>query len=118
MFDNKIVLDDTLIGMPGINYFLAILDASNTTTIDELKNEKINPDVYPNPTSGIFIINFKNKSSTTTICVYDVLGNCILNKYKCTELSSEIDLSTQAKGIYFIEIISAEERVVKKVALN
>lgn len=73
--------------------------------------------VFPNPSSGIFTIDIKNTSSETNICVCDVLGNCILNKLS-VKGEEQIDLRDQTKGIYFLELVSDGERVVKKIVLN
>lgn len=72
--------------------------------------------IFPNPSSGIFTL--QNLSAETNVCVYDVLGNCLLNKLFVKKTDQQIDLSTQPKGIYFIEMISEGERVVKKIVLN
>lgn len=118
VFDNQIALHNTFIGMPGIHYFLAILDAGNTTTINEMKNGGNYADVYPNPSAGIFTVNLKIKNIDLKICVYDVLGNCLLNKDYHNDAIPKIDLSCHAKGFYFLEIISDRERVMKKVILE
>ncbi|MBC7884258.1 MAG: T9SS type A sorting domain-containing protein, partial [Saprospiraceae bacterium] len=73
--------------------------------------------IFPNPTSGMFTIKSMN-SNNSSICIYDVLGNCILNKTPLQNNSHTIDLSTQAKGIYFVEISSGGEKVVKKISLQ
>lgn len=74
--------------------------------------------IYPNPSSGIFTVNLKNKTAETKICVYDVLGNCVLDKISVKNSNQEIDLSNQAKGIYFMEIISDGEKEVQKIVLQ
>lgn len=73
--------------------------------------------VYPNPSEGNFTVNLKNVNEST-ICIYDVLGNCILNKRSMNDANPQFDLSHQSKGIYFMEIVSDGERVVKKIVLQ
>ncbi len=87
-----------------------------TGIIEGQKN--LNFIIYPNPSSGIFTINFKNKTVETEICIHDVLGNCVLNKVSVKNSNQEIDLSSQPKGIYFLEIVSDNERAVKKIVLQ
>ena len=74
--------------------------------------------VYPNPSSGKFTVNFKNKTGENIICVDDVLGNCVYDKVSTKNSTEEINLSKQLKGIYFMEILSDGERVVKKIVLQ
>lgn len=99
------------------NVFVAKYTCNNNIAVNELSNEE-NISVYPNPSSGIFTINLQNKTSDTKICVYDVLGNCVLNKVYGKDASPKINLSNQPKGIYFLEIVSDEKRVVQKIILN
>ena len=87
------------------------------TNIPNPRND-IEIEIYPNPSSGIFTINLKNKTVESKICVYDVLGNCVLDKVSVKNSSQEIDLSGQPKGIYFMEIVSGGERAVKKIILE
>jgi hypothetical protein len=77
-------------------------------------NEK---NIFPNPSSGIFTLSI-SKSHETKICVYDPLGNCLLKNNYLNETNLMIDISNQPKGIYFIEIISDEKRIVKKVVMQ
>jgi len=74
--------------------------------------------IFPNPTSGIFTISFNNQTMEAKIRVYDVLGNSVLTEVHNDERNQEIDLSNQRKGIYFIEVIGDDERIVKKVAVE
>jgi len=75
---------------------------------------------FPNPTSGTFIIRSTEKISQITIT--DLSGQTI---YKKEFLSSplgvrgvEIDLSSQSKGIYFIQLITERESLTRKIILN
>ena len=74
--------------------------------------------VFPNPSSGIFTVDFKNTTVATQICVYDVLGNCLWNKNCRNEENTKIDLSSQPKGIYFLEIVSDNKKSVNKIVLQ
>jgi hypothetical protein len=80
-------------------------------------NDKDNISLYPNPSTGIFTINL-NKPAKSKICIHDVLGNCIMEKEYQNEENLSIDLSNQAKGIYFLEVVVDNKRNVKKVVLQ
>ena len=64
--------------------------------------------IYPNPSSGVFTI-----SSDATIDAVEVsnsLGEVVLKDSK-----SQIDISNQSEGIYFVKISSNGQTVMKKV---
>lgn len=75
--------------------------------------------VYPNPSSGIFSVSMNfPKAQDVTVKVINVLGETI--SYKVMENVSSnvstIDLGSQPKGMYFVEITSdSGEKTVKKI---
>ncbi len=75
-------------------------------------------EIYPNPSSRIYTLNLKSKTDATKICVTDILGNCLLSKVSENDTNPTIDLLGQPKGIYFVEIVSSSERVMKKIVLE
>jgi hypothetical protein len=81
-----------------------------------------NISIYPNPTDGIFTIEF---TATTAIdvsfSVLNVLGQEIpLNKIKATIgiNKQQFDLSGFAKGVYYLKLISENGIMDKKVVLE
>lgn len=112
-----IIGTDTLPLTDGESFFLAKYNCDFSTAMVELNNEK-NMAVYPNPSFGIFTINLKNKAIENKICVYDILGNCVIEKMSMKNSNEEIDLSKQSKGIYFVEIVAGQERDIQKIVLQ
>lgn len=79
----------------------------------------INPiiSVYPNPTEGVFNVDFKN---VTTIKVLSALG-AVLYETKIeqlTEGTKNIDLSNFTNGIYFINVSNGTNSSNHKIILN
>ena len=101
----------------GFVYNIALARYDGGTVGIEENTEMNDVSIYPNPTSGIFTVNIRN-CRDAKICVYDVLGNCLLNKDCRNDVSSKINLSCQPRGIYFVELLSGENRVVRKVAVQ
>ncbi len=58
--------------------------------------------ISPNPSTNIFTIHTSSKNILSKICVYDLLGNCVMDKKVLTD--GVIDLSGKAKGIYFVKV--------------
>jgi hypothetical protein len=82
------------------------------------KHERINFDVYPNPTSGILTISKKNIDiSSNQIFIKNVLGNVVkVVAFDAALESIKIDLSSLMEGCYFI----TDERnsTIARVVLN
>lgn len=96
--------------------FVAKFSDKSITSIREttLKDDII---IYPNPSSGIFTFNSLNHPNAS-LAVWDLLGNCLLRKNCKGEANPKIDLSLHPKGIYFLEILSDNLRIVKKVSVQ
>lgn len=88
-----------------------------TTGIDE--SNSVNPviSVYPNPTEGIFNVDFKN---ATSIKVLNTLGAVIYEEKieQLTEGTKNIDLSSFTNGIYFINVSNGTNSSNHKIILN
>jgi hypothetical protein len=74
--------------------------------------------VFPNPFIETCTVTFKNSVVNKSVCIYNSLGQCVINKLSTKNCKLEIDLSTQSKGIYFMEILSGEKRSVNKIVLQ
>lgn len=70
--------------------------------------------LFPNPTHGLLTI--ASKDAITAIDVFDHLGRKV-NQFNAIQ-NNQIDLSHLEDGIYFVEIISAERKVVQKLILK
>jgi phosphatidylserine/phosphatidylglycerophosphate/cardiolipin synthase-like enzyme len=73
--------------------------------------------LYPNPTNGIFHITAKENSlnDSVELRVYDVLGNKVLEKHSTNLTNESIDLSNQASGMYFVDVLNSGKEVWFKV---
>jgi hypothetical protein len=78
--------------------------------------------LYPNPTKGIVNIVFSsNLSQNLSVRIVNVIGENVfiddLNQF-VGEYSKQIDLSNNAKGIYFLEIEASDGIINKKLILQ
>ncbi len=62
--------------------------------------------IYPNPNNGIFILEVNSPSK---IIITNLLGEEILRQ-ETTNGKNKIDIQNQASGIYFVKIISSENK--------
>ena len=71
--------------------------------------------IYPNPNTGIFIIEGAEQNSN--VIITDMLGQITL-RTKFFGEKTEIDLSNYSNGIYFIQLISEYGLASKKIIIN
>ncbi len=83
-------------------------------------SEKIK--VYPNPTKGIFYIEYlANSTSQTKISIFNNSGELIAERTitNAIGINTEVfDLNEFAAGIYSIQIISGKHKIVKQVVVE
>ncbi len=86
-------------------YYMSV----ETKTLRTNKNEVLNMDFYPNPTSTNFYI--KSKIKIKGIRIYNVLGKLVksINKDK-----QNIDISAFSKGSYFVKVFT-EQGTINKI---
>jgi hypothetical protein len=90
------------------------LNNSCNNGINELKNDDYFT-LYPNPSYGTFAI--ETKVNEYTLIITNVLGEIILSRKLQTE-KSEIDISNQASGIYFIMVKYKNRTGIQKLILQ
>lgn len=81
--------------------------------------------IYPNPNDGRFIVQMDaQQESDYELKIFNVIGNFIFNfvipaQAGISPIQEEIDLSNEAKGIYFISIYNESGQVgMKKIVLR
>ena len=85
----------------------------NLTAIDHLYNNGIH--IYPNPTHGIFYIDFGKEAANCAYAISDVSGQ-ILNITEHSNASVlKVDLSGFTAGVYFVAITEGGKTTVVKV---
>lgn len=80
------------------------LDTSACVTISGvgLDENVMNASLFPNPTSGTVTVQFPNELNLETIIVTDVTGRIIRSNENITTQNYEVDLTHEAKGIYYV----------------
>jgi hypothetical protein len=112
------VADDFGVGIHEI--IVTVINEANCSYTDQLMVEvkkplRVDPQsnehlvlVYPNPNSRLFIVEFsKNIEFPVFISLYDITGQCILNKeleYMEKGEQLYVDLLGRTKGIYILKI--------------
>jgi len=92
-----------------------ILKYDGTVGIDENENAQALFITYPNPTSGTFIV--RTKSAAKKISIFNSLGEEIFRRENFPSANATIDLSAEAKGIYFVKVVLDGKVGVRKIVL-
>ena len=87
----------------GISYGKEISFITDATSIDDIENSDF-VTIYPNPSTGILNIDFKNTHELVNINISDISGKIFYSEKINTSEKQSIMLSHLAKGIYFIRI--------------
>ena len=74
--------------------------------------------VYPNPTSGTVTLDLNDVMDNFEVQVVDVTGQTVYRELVKESNRLEFDLSGQATGVYFVNVIAAEEKKSFKVILQ
>jgi uncharacterized repeat protein (TIGR03803 family) len=98
-------------GEADVVFKLGLVTGVNEINIDsEIK-------IYPNPSDGFFSITMEHPAPKTQMAIYNAVGEVIC-KYVINGSKSDIDLSVQPNGIYFIHINTEKGVAVKKIIVN
>jgi len=133
---NSVILNPGFISQGSLtsgNYFFAYIhgcnggstspylfktNSSGVQNAENIKQKEIfeSVKVYPNPSSGIFIIAMDDESDAQ-VDVYDVQGK-IVRSLKHSGFKSEVNLNNLPKGMYFVNIKSEKYKITKKIAIE
>ena len=89
-----------------------------------IENQKLQQalNIYPNPSSGLFVIDFPTKSDKVCqVRVFSIEGKEVFEQvWNAPSLNTkhELDLSQLANGVYYISINQAEEMVKSRVIIQ
>lgn len=86
------------------------------TGVNELASSDLK--IYPNPTTGVFTIESKNVS-IKKIKIYNLIGEEVRFEVQMKNEKPSIDLSTQSKGVYFVELTdNSGQSIIKKLIVQ
>jgi len=75
--------------------------------------------ISPNPSTGVFSVNFDNAESLKGITIINMMGQAIKNINTTASLNSyNFDLSAMPKGMYTIQCIFEEGTVARKIIVQ
>lgn len=87
------------------------------TAISDNSSDIKSVSIYPNPTSGRINVAVNNGNNINEVVVLDITGNVLMSK-SVNANNISLDLSSFAKGLYLVKVVTAEDSFVKKVVLK
>ncbi len=97
------------------NAVRCVRDITSTGTgIDALAEEN-QPAVYPNPTAGLFTLQTHQFGTASRLMLTDSLGRMVLEEEIISEKSIQIDLTNRPDGLYFICLLTGQDRKTIKI---
>jgi parallel beta-helix repeat protein len=88
-----------------------------STSIDENDNQVR---IYPNPTTGKFIIEMGEVTENTVITITNLLGETVLDLQgeSTQEGLIEVDMSAFATGVYMVRIQSGAKTTIERIVIS
>ncbi len=71
--------------------------------------------VYPNPTTGNFILELTGEVDNVTVDIYGMCGEKVLTEVLCEQHKHEFSLSDKPNGIYFVRITTGGKAETAKI---
>lgn len=105
---------DQSINQEGVTLDNVMVSAKKSS---QIKKENLLFTVYPNPSNGIFKINWKMERDYT-YQVTDITGKMILQTMKTSSRTEQLDLTGVASGMYFLTINSDGDTATQKLIVR
>ena len=90
--------------------YFCIDDFNGEAPDDGIEENELNVAVYPNPAHDFVTVETHGRASLQGIEIYDITGHCVL---KSSE--SKIDINALPEGIYFITVVTENQKFVEKI---
>ena len=85
------------------NIFITKFTLEENLSLQDISKSKFV--IYPNPSSGNFIVSFENPLADANIQIFDMQGR-IVHAQKATQSKTVINVSNLSKGMYLLNVIS------------
>jgi len=94
------------------------IDSSSTNMVNA-DHERLNYQLYPNPTTGKFYIRLPGNARNTSVRIYEISGREVKLKVSCSPLSElELDTGNLVGGLYIIKIEHNGNYMVQKIVIR
>lgn len=88
-------------GCPGATTITQVVQSC--TGVMQLNNANLQLKLYPNPTNGIFTIELSSINASTTLEIYNAIGQLVMSS-ELTSYSATVNTDQMTKGIYIVRV--------------
>jgi PKD repeat protein len=93
-----------------------------TVGVSDITDNKLNVNIYPNPSSGNFNISlFSADGDNCTLLVYNLLGECLYRDYfrlASGKNSRSINLESLSQGLYYLKLEFNNNSFIQKIVIK
>lgn len=89
-----------------ITIFLLTLGTASAQS--RLDQDKSAISIYPNPASSTFTIKFDNPSKTSSVSIYSIIGNEVMNKKADGSQKLNFNVQGLKKGKYIVRVFNED----------
>ncbi len=114
--------DTIMVGFVAINdygnrFFMdnVNINGQNILVIEEGESNTFHTSIYPNPTKGVF--NIRTDANKLEVEIYNLMGGLTTSRIVRNGLQ-QVNLSSHAKGIYFVKLKSGRKTEQRKLILQ
>jgi len=98
--------------------FCTAVDSVYVLLVSDINEYEIGVNIYPNPNSGTFTMDFQGNTEGSIMTIFNTQGQIIRSETLTGDLTKVIDLSGEAKGLYYIRIMNEEYTRIDKVIIQ
>jgi len=114
---------ETLDNLPKLEYEeVQAIEAQTevNTYVNDFENFELqaeNVKVFPNPSAGLINVNIQSDVKVSQINVVNVVGQVVYTE-QVPQTQNTIQLNELPEGIYFVQVISKDTKIVKRIVLD
>lgn len=86
-------------------FLFTITSASAQSRFDQ---DKGSVSIYPNPASSTFTIKFDNPSKASSVSIYSIIGNEVMNKKLDGSQKANFNVQNLKKGKYIVRVFNED----------
>lgn len=97
---------------------ITIYDHTTITGVDELGQQDVQFDLFPNPASDLIRVRVPKLYERSTLTLIDMMGKEVYERVIEGNITYDVDVSSLSDGVYFCRISGADKVMVRKFVIS